>query len=137
MSRLDRHTLPNRRGFSVLELVVALTIIVLISAAAVTFLIAATKAEAKLTARMEVTNSAENAIEAFRYSSSAADFDLFLLYSGEHYTPADGASETYRAYSKTTPFYQIWLTVDYAENQLEFYAVDTSGKEIYRFNYVQ
>ena len=62
-----------RRGFSVAEVIVALTVIVIVSAAAVVLIAAQIRADAKATRAFAATNMAENAIECFRYACDTAE----------------------------------------------------------------
>lgn len=58
----------SRRGFTVAEVVVAIAVILIVSASAITFIGVQTRTEAKAVASVEATNIAENAIECFRYA---------------------------------------------------------------------
>ena len=58
----------SSRGFTVAEVVVALTIIVLVSGASLMTIAVQARVEAKTAQTFEATNIAENAIECFIYS---------------------------------------------------------------------
>ena len=58
----------GRRGFTMVELVVALAIIAIVSIATVLLIITQTNMNAKSIQVVEATNVAENAIECFRYA---------------------------------------------------------------------
>lgn len=57
-----------RRGFTVAEVIIALTVIVIISAAAVVLISAQIRTETRAARTVTATNMAENAIECFRYA---------------------------------------------------------------------
>jgi len=63
----------SRRGFTVAEVVVALTIIVLVSGASVLTFATQARVEAKTAQTFEATNIAENAIECFIYAGGDAE----------------------------------------------------------------
>ncbi len=76
-----------RRGFTVAEVVVALSLIVIISSASMTLIGVQRRIEAKSVATVEATNIAENAIECFRYAqNTGAEFsDVFDDFIGHGY----------------------------------------------------
>lgn len=63
----------GRRGFTMVELVVALAIIAIVSIATVLLIITQTNMNAKSIQVVEATNVAENAIECFRYAVNKTD----------------------------------------------------------------
>ena len=63
----------SRRGFSVAEVIVALTVIVIVSAAAMVLIGAQIRADANAARTVAATNMAENAIECFRYACDTAE----------------------------------------------------------------
>ena len=72
-------TVKSRRGISMVEVVVALTVIVIVSAAALSLVTAHTHLEARTAQTIEATNIAENAVECFRFDSTKEGFkDAFL-----------------------------------------------------------
>ena len=58
----------NRRGFTMVELVIALVIIAIVSLATVSLIITQNNMNLKSTQVIEATNVAENAIECFRFA---------------------------------------------------------------------
>ena len=60
--------ISSRRGFTVLEVVIALTVIVIVSASAFALIHSHIKLEQQSIQSIEATNIAENAIECFRYA---------------------------------------------------------------------
>ena len=81
------------RGFTVAEVVVALTIIVLVSGASVLTFATQARVEAKTAQTFEATNIAENAIECFIYAGGdVAEFEkAFNENSGYTLTGVQGS----------------------------------------------
>ena len=74
----------SRRGFTVAEVVIALTVIVIVSGASMSLVAMQANNEAKAVATIEATNIAENAIECFRYAqNTGADFEDVFNYPEE------------------------------------------------------
>ncbi len=63
----------NRRGFTIVELVMALFIIVLVSSVAIGVVAVDNKTHAETIQMIEATNIAENAVECFRVARNATD----------------------------------------------------------------
>ena len=68
--------ISSRRGFTVLEVVIALTVIVIVSASAFALIHSHIKLEQQSIQRIEATNIAENAIECFRFAKDEAEFKI-------------------------------------------------------------
>lgn len=69
------NSIKNRRGFTVVELVVAITIIVIVSATAIGLINTQNKIHQQTMQTVEATNMAENAIECFRWANSISEFE--------------------------------------------------------------
>jgi prepilin-type N-terminal cleavage/methylation domain-containing protein len=70
------NSIKNRRGFTVVELVVAITIIVIVSATAIGLINTQNKIHQQTMQTVEATNMAENAIECFRVTNGEAEFKV-------------------------------------------------------------
>ena len=73
------------RGFTVAEVVIALTVIVIVSGASMTLVAMQARNEVRAVQTIEATNIAENAIECFRYADGDAEkfkSAFFNEYSG-------------------------------------------------------
>lgn len=68
----------NRRGFSLVEVVVALTVIVIMSGAAITLINTHTDVQVRTIQTTEAANIAENAIECFRFAKDTGEFKTSL-----------------------------------------------------------
>ena len=64
------------RGFTIVEVVIALTVIVIVSAAGMMMVQSQIKSEQKIAQTIEATNIAENAIECFRFADNNASPSL-------------------------------------------------------------
>lgn len=65
----------NRRGFTIVELVVAIVIIVIVSGAGISLVMTQTKVDSQATQTVDATNICENAIECFRYAVNVSEND--------------------------------------------------------------
>lgn len=65
------------RGFTIVEVVIALTVIVIVSAAGMMMVQSQIKSEQKIAQTIEATNIAENAIECFRFAKNNEGLDGF------------------------------------------------------------
>lgn len=65
-----------RKGVSLVELIVALSIISIITVAAITMMNTAVKVEVKAASVIEANNSLESIIEIFRFSNDETEFDI-------------------------------------------------------------
>ena len=68
--------ISSHSGFTVLEVVIALTVIVIVSASAFALIHSHIKLEHDSIQRIEATNIAENAIECFRFAKDEAEFKI-------------------------------------------------------------
>ena len=62
-----------RRGFTVAEVIIALTVILIVSAAAAVLTVAQVRAETKAARTITATNMTENAVECFRFACDTAE----------------------------------------------------------------
>ena len=65
----------TRRGFTIVELVVAMVIIVIVSGAGISLVMTQTKVDSQATQTVDATNICENAIECFRYAVNVSETD--------------------------------------------------------------
>ena len=69
MKKVISNIKKNRRGFTVVEVIVALTVIIIVSGATLMLVASQANAETIAIQTIEATNIAENAIECFRYAN--------------------------------------------------------------------
>lgn len=118
----------NRRGISIVEVVIALVIISIISASALSMIMMSVKVERESMAAVAVENCAENAVECFRFAADPAEFLQCLQKTGD-YTDEEG-SFVLRGNGYT-------VTVLPGEGQFEFSAVTADGGELCAFTYTK
>ena len=116
----------SRRGISLVEVVVALTVITIISAAALSLVISSARVDANSLRSTQVMMAAENALECYRFAESKEEFAALLEKTGD-YKGSDGV------FVLTEKSYTI--TVNYTDTQLTFSATDSDGKEIYKYEF--
>ena len=116
----------SRRGISLVEVVVALTVITIISAAALSLVISSARVDANSLRSTQVMMAAENVLECYRFAESEEEFAALLEKTGD-YKKVDNA------YVLTEKAYVI--TVHYTNTQLTFSATDSDGKEIYKYEF--
>ena len=86
MKKSVKKLLAGKRGFSLVEVVVALAIIVTVSIAAMSFISTSSVNSARELAYSEARLYASNALEIFKYSKDKAQFDNLVK---ERLTPPD------------------------------------------------
>jgi prepilin-type N-terminal cleavage/methylation domain-containing protein len=123
------NSIKNRRGFTVVELVVAITIIVIVSATAIGLINTQNKIHQQTMQTVEATNMAENAIECFRVTSGEAEFKVAYAK-----TFTDKARPTDLLNFETNG---MTVTITISENTLTFKAVAAGDKIILEKSYTK
>ena len=123
------NSIKNRRGFTVVELVVAITIIVIVSATAIGLINTQNKIHQQTMQTVEATNMAENAIECFRVTSSEAEF-------------VEAYAKTFTDKARPTDLLNfetngMTVTIIISENTLTFKAVAAGDKIILEKSYTK
>ena len=126
MSRINAMRNRSRRGISLVEVVVALAVITIISAAALSLVISSARVDANSLRSTQVMIAAENSLECYRFAGSDEEFAALLEKTGD-YKKVDGA------YVMTEKAYVI--TVNYTNTRLTFRATDGDGEEIYSYEF--
>lgn len=121
--------LRSRKGVTMTEVVIALVLISVISAAALSVVLKSVNIEKNTLTALEAANSAENAVECFRFSDSEEEF-LTALQKTAPYEQADDGTFVLRASNAV-----ITIRADYLADRFEYTAVDSDGEEIYSFYY--
>ena len=116
----------SRRGISLVEVVVALTVITIISAAALSLVISSARVDANSLRSTQVMMAAENVLECYRFAESEEEFAALLEKTGD-YKGSDGV------FVLTEKSYVI--TVHYTNTKLTFSATDGDGEEIYSYEF--
>lgn len=138
--------LRSRKGLSLVEVMVALAVIAIISAAALSLVVSSSRLDAKSVKTAKVMMAAENALECFRYfdyvkeadgTSNSGEFTALLNKTGTVYTSQNGKLVA------SANGYVIHITVDETYKELTFiaYETDEEGQKtediIYDYNFTK
>ena len=126
MRRINDNKDRSRRGISLVEVVVALAVITIISAAALSLVISSARVDANSLRSTQVMMAAENVLECYRFAESKEEFAALLEKTGD-YKGSDGV------FVLTEKSYTI--TVSYSAEKLIFSAADGDGEEIYSYEF--
>lgn len=128
MRRINDNKNRSRRGISLVEVVVALTVIAIISAAALSLVISSARVDANSLRSTQVTIAAENSLECYRFAGSEEEFAALLERTGDYKKVDDAYVLTEKAYV---------ITVHYTNTKLTFSAADGDGEEIYKYEFTK
>lgn len=112
--------LRSRKGLSLVEVMVALAVIAIISAAALSLVVSSSRLDAKSVKTAKVMMAAENALECFRYADDTGEFKNLLNETDAVYTSQDDKLVT------NANGYVIHITV--VGKELTFIAYETDEK---------
>lgn len=114
------------RGFTIVEVVIALTVIVIVSAAGMMMVQSQIKSEQKIAQTIEATNIAENAIECFRFAKNnpANSFETVFSETGYNLVTAT-EGEKYFVYDNG-----LTVSITITDNKIEISAVNSNGDTI-------
>lgn len=119
----------SRKGVSILETAIALTVITIMSAAVISLFITSIKTESKNLDALYISAHAENATECFRYADDIDELLVAMKTTDDEYTVSDGKLLLKKS------SYEITITVDFDSGSLSFLASKPDGKELYSLNY--
>ena len=126
----------KKRGFTIVELVVAMTIIVIVSATAIALINTQNTIHLRTMQTIEATNMAENAIECFRYVDSVDEFETAYAKTGVtvQNKTTDNAKTTF-SFEESN----MNVTITVTSNELTFVATDItdSSKVILQKSYMK
>ncbi|MBQ5320768.1 MAG: type II secretion system protein [Oscillospiraceae bacterium] len=120
------------RGITIAETVIAIAVISIVSVAVTTTALISANVENKTIVSLEAANSAENAIECFRFSDSEENFANTLKKTADYKKKSNGV------YIMETDDYKVTIIVDYSDisaPSFEYNAVDKNGDTIQSFTY--
>lgn len=122
----------SRKGITLVEVVVALTIITVISGATVLLLSASVRSDARTLDSFYASAEAENAVECFRFADDGSE----LLRALDAVDPDYKQSETDgRIFVLRKNTYTVKITADFTYNTIEITVVDIYGDTIYSLDY--
>ncbi len=137
MNRATSSPLKKKRGISLLEAVICLTVITLVSTAFVSIAMIFSKAEIKNTTHLQAISYSESIVECFRYCESNDDMEnaLTLLDGSFVKVESDEKDTDIASYRLEKAGYVINVTTSFAQNKLEIQVADNNGNEINRITY--
>ena len=130
----------SRRGVSLAEVVVALLVISIISVATMSVILLSAKQETKSMQAFEVRNSAENAIECFRFASGQEggfDSEIFIECL-EMTTQGKSFAEQGGSYVLNAGSYLVKIALLTEQEKVygfSYLAADHNGEEIFRYTF--
>ena len=120
-----------RKGFSLVEVIVALAVIAIISTAAFSLVLSSAKLEADAVRTTAVSAAADDVLDCFRYADSNEEFFAAICKLDEYQTTDDGQ------YVLDKPNYTVYVNVE--GDELSFNAYKTrdgeTGELIYSYQY--
>ena len=143
MLKLMKRQTNQRRGITLLETVIALTVILLVSGAGVSIAVIFSKAEAKTFTRTEALSYSESVVECFRYCENNDELEAALalldrgfipVLSGEDNVFEDVADSAF-IYKLEKDNYVITVISDYVQNKLEVQISYADGGEMNKLSY--
>lgn len=137
MNRATSSPLKKKRGISLLEAVICLTVITLVSTAFVSIAMIFSKAEIQNTTHLQAISYSESIVECFRYCESNEDLEnaLTLLDGSFVKVESDEKDTDSASYRLEKAGYVINVTTSFAQNKLEIQVADNNGNEINRITY--
>lgn len=120
--------LRSRKGMSMVEVVIALVIIAVISASALSMIMMSINVEANALRSVEVAESVDIAIDCFRFAGSEEEF----LQALQKCAPYEQSENSFRL--KAAGF---TVTIIVSGDQFEYTAVNADGETIYTFTYTK
>ena len=124
----------SRKGFSLMEVVVAMVIIALVSTVVMTLINSSDTIERNTMGVLNATNITENIIECFRYADNKEELDALL----DEFVDYEFSltAENYDRYVIVKDNYRIIFVINHVAHELE---IDTivNGEEIYSCIYTK
>lgn len=130
----------RRRGFSMLEAVIAMTVAAIVTATGASIMASSQSSMVNSQRMVDAANDIANITECFKWtigeSGSVSDFknsvEFALGLTGGDFSPT-GEEET--EYELARDGYEITVVVDTAGKKVSSKAVDADGKTIYELDY--
>lgn len=118
--------LRNKRGISLAEAVIAMAVILIVSATATTLVTYFARISARMTQRNEATDITQNSFECFAFCDTKADFDAKLTWLDYAFDNEDDV------YTLEGNDYTITMTIHFGEQYATFAAEahDKKGRGI-------
>ena len=135
MKKLLKKLLRDRRGISMTEVVVAMALVVIVTGAAISVLIASMQFDAKYKAQTHAQNACESAVECIRFADTQSELEPLLVKAG-FTVPGEAKSGNTWEYSFNAGKANARIEIEYSDsnpegNYIESYAVYLNDEEIY------
>lgn len=124
-----------RKGFSIMEVVVALVVITLVSGVVMTLITSSDTIERNTMSVLNATNLTENIIDCFRFADSKEEFEPLIEKFDVDYEHSLNIYEQDQ-YLIVKDNYRITFVIDYVAHELEINTV-VDGEEIYSCIYTK
>ena len=72
-------TLRSRKGFTMTEVIVAMAMVLIVSGAAISLLVASVQFDAKYDSQTKAMNAAESAVECVRFADKVSELESYLV----------------------------------------------------------
>ena len=119
----------NRRGVTMVEVVVALIMISVVSAAALTMVMMSISVEQKAVTSLSVKTDAENVLNCFRYAETEEEFLEALKKTGAYEKDAEGH------FVLSAEEFSVIVSADFSADSFVYTATNPDGEIIYTFTY--
>lgn len=120
----------GRRGMSLVEVVVSLSLIMVISAAAFSLVLSSSKVEIEAMRSTEITMFADNSYDCFRYAENESEFYELLQKLDEGFVRDSG-----KFLLEKNNFAIEIIVAEY--KNLSFTAYDTDGEKLYSYEFTR
>ena len=120
-------------GFSIMETVIALAIILIVTMAALTVVMASISARVKQANYSEAQDLAHNMLECFKAAESNEDFESNVEFATGLVWSEEDTNYTYNAENK----FEAVIIADFTTDTFEITVTDNKGEEIISFSYTK
>lgn len=121
-----RKLLTDRRGISMAEVVVALTVVVMVTAAAISVVIASIRYEAKYVNETTALSYCESAVECVRFADSDETLGKMLEKLDDEFQETESG-----IYMLEKEGFTVTVEADFDNDEFEISAVKTNGVTIF------
>lgn len=121
--------LRPRRGITITEVTIALVIISIISAAALSVVMYSVNVEKQAFSVINAKTAAENTLACFRYAETQEEFAQALEKTGAYEQQPDGS------WVLSDNGCTVTVKADFTQRYFEYSAVNADGEQIYAFRY--
>ncbi len=122
-------------GFSIMETVIALAIIVIVTFAALTVVMSSISARVKQVNHSEAQDFAHNVLECFKASDDISELEANIKFAeGKDVTLTSSGTDIYTYTSEKNNF-TATITANFTNGNFDISVIDNKGNEIVSFDY--